>query len=422
MNMLKPLRYVYIATAVLLASCGGDNDPGSSVTAKPVPATYADNTQPVRLDRPTIHTANTTVQAGHNRLLTSVTLCSDAAGTNCQTIDDIIVDTGSVGLKIFDYALADGGASFTDERDANDNPLSTCAVYGSGYAWGRMKIVTLKMAGETAQNLPIAVINGAATPADDATVDQGLLPVPTQCATRNGVQQRRKLRDSNGILGVGVPISDCAGCAVSTTYYSCPSAGGCQPTFIPLNMQTTQPVASFATDNNGLIIRLPSIDKFSTAPVAGQMVFGIGTQPDNQPQGVTAFALNNSGRSVLNVNGSTNPVLVDSGTDSYVIPAPVATNSQNRYVPPAPTNVAATFLSDGATGDGPSNQQAININLIDPTGAIAADAVVIDGIGSPPSSATGTLYLGLPFFLGRSLYLGLTGHQSSLGAGPLIAF
>lgn len=419
--MLKVLRYGYIGVAVLLASCGGNDDSSSHVTAA-TPPVYLDNVQPVRIDRPTIQTATTLSQSGDNRLLTSVTLCSDAAGTNCQTIDDIVVDTGSVGLKIYDYALSDGGASFADEQDSNNNRLAMCARYGSGYAWGKMKVVTLRMAGETAKNLPIAVIDGAPTAATDATADQNSIPVPSACSTLNGVAQQRKFRDSNGILGVGTPFSNCADCVVSTTYYSCTSANDCTPTFLPTRMQTTQPVASFAADNNGLVIKLPAIDNFGTSPVAGQMVFGIGTQPDNQPGVVNAFSLDSTGLGLLTVNGTVSRVLVDSGTDDYVFPSALPVGTNGLYAPPTPTTVSATFSAVDLTGLGLDNQQPINIAIADPTSALNANAVVIDGIGRPPTSSSSENLLGLPFFFGKTMYFGLEGRTSPLGIGPLVAF
>lgn len=42
---------------------------------------------------------------GINTMYVSITLCKDQSGTNCQTIDHIILDTGSFGLKINKSAL-----------------------------------------------------------------------------------------------------------------------------------------------------------------------------------------------------------------------------------------------------------------------------------------------------------------------------
>ncbi|MGN4154908.1 DUF3443 family protein [Burkholderia gladioli] len=420
--MLKVVWYLGVTSLVILTSCGGDDSPVSAPNSATPPVVYLDNVQPVRVDRSTVQTATLFSQSGNNRLLTSVTLCSDSTEKNCQTIDNIVVDTGSVGLKVYNYAVADGGASLADERDAEGNLIGICARYASGYAWGRMKVVTLKMAGETARNLPIAVINGAPVSSSDSVVDLNSLQVPSQCSTVNGVSQIRKFRDSNGILGVGTPFSDCGDCAVSTNYFSCASSGSCLPTFLPSHMQTTQPVASFTADNNGLIIQLPNVDNFSVVPIVGQMIFGIGTQSNNQAVGVTAFSLNSAGRGLIAMNGAISHVLVDSGTSVYEFQSGMSVNTNKFYAPSAATRVSATLSGVDSTGLGQNNQGSINFDVIDPASAIAARAVAIGGIATPLADANAAVVLGLPFFFGKRLYFGINGRNSSLGTGPLVAF
>jgi hypothetical protein len=46
---------------------------------------------------------------------------------------------------------------------------------------------------------------------------------------------------------------------------------------------------------------------------------------------------------------------------------------------------------------------------------------VFDRIGGPGIPHAGMDW-GLPFFLGREVYLGYEGHGSPLGAGPLLAW
>src|SRR5437867_11483705 len=91
----------------LLPGCGGGSSPtggsspsggsspngGSSPSGgRPSASITGPNTQPI--------TVNTTFAAAViNTLLTSVTLCVPGT-TTCQTIPDILVDTGSSGVRI----------------------------------------------------------------------------------------------------------------------------------------------------------------------------------------------------------------------------------------------------------------------------------------------------------------------------------
>ena len=64
-------------------------------------------------------------------------------------------------------------------------------------------------------------------------------------------------------------------------YFSCPTPATCADSGVPLNLQISNPVASFTTDNNGVIIQLPSVATSGSGPISGSLIFGIGTQSDN---------------------------------------------------------------------------------------------------------------------------------------------
>ena len=51
----------------------------------------------------------------------------------------------------------------------------------------------------------------------------------------------------------------------------------------------TNPVSLFATDNNGVIIELPTVSGGEEASVSGSLVFGIGTQSNNALGGATVY-------------------------------------------------------------------------------------------------------------------------------------
>lgn len=60
--------------------------------------------------------------------------------------------------------------------------------------------------------------------------------------------------------------------------------------------EVANPVAAFATDNNGTIIRLPAVPATGQANVTGQLVFGVGTQSNNAlPTTATVVAMDQHG-------------------------------------------------------------------------------------------------------------------------------
>jgi hypothetical protein len=70
----------------------------------------------------------------------------------------------------------------------------------------------------------------------------------------------------NGLLGISNFPPDC-GAACATT--------------APVNQQVTDPVALFATDNNGTVVSLPAVAASGAQSVTGVLTSGIDTQPDN---------------------------------------------------------------------------------------------------------------------------------------------
>src|SRR5947199_6526413 len=135
-------------TTVSLA-CGGGSSHKSSML--PVAAS-ASNIQPIVVN---------SGPAGNyaNGLFTSVTVCVPST-SNCQSIDGILVDTGSYGLRLL--SSAGGGAltlSLPQQKGPSGNPIGECAVFVSGYTWGPVAAADISMAGEQASNIPVQIID-----------------------------------------------------------------------------------------------------------------------------------------------------------------------------------------------------------------------------------------------------------------------
>jgi hypothetical protein len=123
-----------------------------------------------------------------NGAFTSVTVCVPGT-SNCQTIDHILVDTGSVGLRLLAAGPAGGELTlplpaYISQSDGTN--LVECAPFVSGYLWGPVvtaDVLTLPDGtGEQASNIEMQVVGQPGQPAVPSTcissgVGIGTLPV-----------------------------------------------------------------------------------------------------------------------------------------------------------------------------------------------------------------------------------------------------
>ena len=133
-----------------------------SGNAKAPVATPTDSIVPTPTATPSRGTANVlpfSVAGGPfdavDRPFASITIC--ATGTsNCTTVNDVLIDTESFGLRIFGSQLSGLG---TTPNTNGGNKIGECAFFGSGSTWGSVSTVDVKMAGEPTITIPIQVID-----------------------------------------------------------------------------------------------------------------------------------------------------------------------------------------------------------------------------------------------------------------------
>jgi hypothetical protein len=98
---------------------------------------------------------------GHvNGLFVTVTLCVPGTAT-CQSIDHVLVDTGSIGLRVLESVLT---PSFPAIKNATGDALAECVQFVDGTAWGPIVKADVTLAGETALAIPIQAIGENAYP------------------------------------------------------------------------------------------------------------------------------------------------------------------------------------------------------------------------------------------------------------------
>jgi hypothetical protein len=403
-----------LGTLMFAFGCGGAT--GSSSGTVPGGGGSTQNSVPLSVDAGPAGTGFISADVA----FASVTLC--VPGTNnCQTIDHVDVDTGSYGLRILKSALT--------LPLAQESNLVECAQFVSFFTWGPVMLADVKMGGEVASNVPLQVIGDT---------DTGFANIPTACqnSSPGGAADTLQILGANGLLGVGSFIQDCGpACAASTTpgfYYSCPTATTCAGTTVPLAQQVPNPVAMFATDNNGVVIQLPAIASDSgQATAAGTMFFGIGTQSNNALGSATVFQVDEFGDFTTVYNGQSYPgSFLDTGSNGIFFLTTALTGmpdcgggNTGFYCPAATTSF--TTATQGTTGTSEAvTFKAANVNLL----FSGSNTAFNDLTGDNPTCFVNTTTTapcfdwGLPFFFGRNVYTAIEGRNTPAGPGPYWAF
>jgi len=348
----------------------------------------------------------------------SVTVC--APGTSsCQTIDGILVDTGSFGLRILSSALT--SVTLPQQKAPDGNPVAECLEFLASYTWGPVETADVQIGGEKASAVPIQVLSDTDFP----------LPKGSICATSQFPSaDTLTALGANGILGVGQAAQDCGGaCAQAGSgnpglYYECPSSGCVLiPTGEPLAQQVTNPVALFPTDNNGIIVQLPALSGAGTT-VSGSLVFGIGTQSNNGLNGATVYTTSPEFAFTTTYNGNSYPgSFVDSGSNGFFFANTTGItactgNESVFYCPSTTENLSATNKGvNGASGTvkfSIANAQTLFANV--------NDHAFSDLGGPTPTPSPNYFDWGFPFFFGRNVYTAIEGKSTPGGAGPYWAY
>jgi hypothetical protein len=207
---------------------------------------------------------------------------------------------------------------------------------------------------------------------------------------------------------------DCPACATSVApavYFGC--AAGCSATTLPLDSQVANPVAAFSSDNNGVAVVLPPVPPGGVQTLSGSLIFGIGTQANNQLGSATVFTTNSTGEFTTIYKGVSYPAsFIDSGSNGIFFNDPGIAQCFGFYCPTAALSLAATNRSStGVTG-------TVNFT-IESIQSIGGNAVANVGgdIGAP-----GAFDWGLPFFFGRTVFIAISGAATPRGNGPYWAY
>lgn len=447
MSRRRPLCALLAALA--LVGCGGGDTATSSVPVVAAVATATPTSTPTPTATPTNNVAVVTLDAGPAALSTganaytafnepyvTITICAPNSTTNCQTIDHIILDTGSVGLRIVQPVLNAGLlAALPVETDPAANPVGECYQYVNSYAFGSVRKADFSIAGEKVAAMPFQTIGDTGT----------FATIPSTCSSGGGTAITTVQGfGANGIIGVGTTTTDCgsyctvAGGSSAAIYYDCP-ATGCSSVIARAALATgafeqlPNPVAAFATDNNGTILSLPAVAQAGTATLTGTVTFGIGTQTNNALAATHVLPVTSSGNRLgagvltATYNGKAlTQSFLDSGSNDYFF-IDTTLNPCTRsdliafYCPTSPMLLSPLLTAtNGATASGA-------FTLYSPL-PLLAGVNVAPGLGinptlvKPPLPFANSFDFGMPFFFGKTVYTAIEGRTTGSATGPYFAF
>ncbi len=348
-----------------------------------------------------------------NGLFTNVTVCAPGSST-CQSVSNVLVDTGSYGLRLLASAVGGLSGSLPQQIGSDGNPVFECAEFVDSVVWGPVKVADVSLANETAQSLPIELI------------DASSVPVPSGCKAIGPAEEDVASLGANGILGIGFFITDCgdactpASAANPGFYYSC-VASSCSVASQALGQQVQNPVASFAANNNGIVIELPSINGSSPA-IGGSMVLGIGTAENNALSSAAIFPPDKFGNLLTTFKGQQYAGFLDTGSNAYFFLDSKTTGitacssaANGFYCPSSPVNLSATNISS-QTG----SSSTVNFTIVSASQLFSNNNdFVFPSLGGPNPS---TFDWGLPFFMGRKVFVAIEGRPTPGSSGPYWAY
>ncbi|WP_413578385.1 DUF3443 family protein [Bdellovibrio sp. HCB290] len=371
------------------------------------------------------------VHGYENEPCISVTICRPTT-TQCQTIDNILVDTGSYGLKIF-KSLISIPLDQVPSPNLSNRGLANCTRYldGSGH-WGQVVKADVQLGSIKTVTGGISIV----------TLDSSYSDY-TQCASNP--DSGPDVAGFNGIIGVGSFVEDCSvgfgvvgqnGCesgipaTLPNKYWECSSnPKDCDEVAVPAADQIVNPVAKLQTHNNGLVMKLPSVPLSGAGAAYGYLILGIGTDANNSGAGLTVFNQKHDATFVTHYNGvDYNYSFIDSGTNFNGFPQvsnyPVLCSGDSGfYCPVSLVNISATMKS----GNGSSAVISFEVGNMVTLASADPYSMVYRNIAFDSSDLNGDPFdWGLPFFLGRSVYVGIYNRPATINGtsvtGPFWAF
>ena len=411
--MRQGMLWLALACAVVLTACGGGGGGGGGGIAPPNNGGSTANSVTMTIDRGPVANVYQI-----NMPYVSVTVCAPGGG-QCQTIDRVLVDTGSSGLRLLASAVNGATLSSLPGVATNSRQVLECMQFASGFTWGSVRYADVKMASKTASSLPIQIVG-----------DSAYSTIPTACSNTGTNIGSQSVLGANGVLGVGLWRQHCGSACSSISnngfYYACPTALTCQPATVAASLQVSNPVIGFSGDNNGVMLQLPAVAVSGAPSATGTLYFGVDTQSNNALGTAKAFptTLDGNGQAVIatSYKSSSYGSFLDSGSNGLFFPDATintCTVGGGTWFCPAGTLALSATLSNASN----SNSSVVSFGLGNGGTLLSQGYSALPGLGAPAGGGLSNYFdWGLPFFYGRNVYIGLEGSSNTLGGGPMFLF
>ena len=475
-------RCAAVVLAVLLTACGGGGGDSTSTSLRcgntncqllndPVATTFVQTNNNLRVsvdDRGPHGFKNLGVST--NMLFADVTVCSPGGvrtdPTQCVTIDHVLVDTGSVGLRIIASKVS--ALHLTPISSAGQD-VWQCYPFVIGGLWGRNVGADVWLGQQVTTQPPVAI---------QLIDDQSVMSPPDDCRTvtdatidLSNILASAGDLGANGILGIGSTTLDCGFYCEqgsyhvtrsdppgsSNLYFACAvgetNSARCSLTPVPAAFQVFNPVAALSAGfNNGVVLKMPAIpaNNPGAQTAMGELILGIdvANMPMNA-QKVYLGVLDTVSDSYLSIktffNGhSFANSYLDTGTNGMffydasmqpcdnLTPATALTKLFYWYCPATTMAGLRADLSDGDPSANPAVAVPFQIanyarlSLTENT-AFSDLAGAVNGYGplNTPLNTyvadTKTFAWGMPFFYGKQVYLSIWEQSGSVN-GPWYAW
>lgn len=356
-----------------------------------------------------------------NSPLVSVTVCSPnhTLNSQCQVISNVLLDTGSYGLRIFKSALTNAGVVLNQQTvtvSGKTLNLGECETFGIGADWGAVMNGDIKLGNQTASNTPIQVI------------DNSFGSMPSSCA-QNCPNTDPCSAGYNGIIGVGPYLLD------PGSYYACSgtSCSSCaEGSCMTASQLIVNPISKFGAGfNNGFSLTLPSVSSSGNSQVTGTATLGIGSVTSSTGNVYASDSAIEDDLNFMTVfQGTTygGPVytstlsFLDSGSNMFFFPWSAAdcTEYVGLFCPGSTTALSATVTGYNSI---PASPYTVNFSVGNGDALLNSGNTAFNNVGA---SMSGWFDWGLPFFFGRTVYVGLEGKSATVNGsshtGPYWAF
>ena len=190
-------------------------------------------------------------------------------------------------------------------------------------------------------------------------------------------------------------------------------------------------MAQFDSDNNGVVLSLPSLSTTRTkSTVTGTVTFGISTQANNTPSASTLALVNDVATGTFNaqVGGVWAPAYIDSGTEAIFFndkanPSLKVCKVESDYYCPATPQSVLFYMADTGVNQ-PKGSASYMVANTDGKDDYYDDGIVaFTDVGGPITAAAtagGDIGFGLTTHFGHKMYTLFNGKTAAgLGTGPV---